>query len=637
MKTFTAKINAARATMNLGNMSTSPTAALSDYVENSLDAGAKEVYIVLGENTVEIVDDGHGMVEYIDHADHEKIRQYMEDLKNGHLPPGARLKDYVSQRSISSIEYMMNHIAFSGKAPEDDELIRGEKGIGCLAFLQIARDITYLTLPSFKLMLNRPPFPFKLVPPNRDQLARDNMDYQVGVHNRPLESPYNKKLTSGTRVIIQNLNPGVEHRLRPAYVAEYMQERFGFAVESGCRIVVIDRATNEGKKSRGGKEYVIKPPEYSGVPLVKVSRALKGGRGPFTVELYYDSQGRDLRIDLRRRGSNVNSLVNVPGLNIAPFNSGKISGYVGFPDIVENERLSLWSATKSVPNESDIKTQWVDILREIAKEAQATIGDITQRATDVTIKKIANVIARHALDAMSEDPLLIDSLRGTTHSKVPSGAKRGYRNTVPHSRTEAVVKNEHRSPVEDVSVRVSALKNIAGTEQKEVGHWATGVTGQISFGVLAPGQYIMRVTHVPEGHRLISAPERMFRITEDNPRERITFIVENGMRPTGLRQLRKLELWMHPFADPGIAYSIERMKEYEQLEINTEFPALRDAMDRSDELRQMVLLADFISSAVVEYVLNDLPLDRVMAAKSRHFAAMMESLGISDNRKKARK
>lgn len=637
-KRLIADVNAPRALLFLGNLQDKPTKVINDYIDNGIDARADDIWIVLAaDDTVSVIDNGRGMVENMDPGDAEKLERFKTRAHAGLLEVGETVLDHISLRSKCSIEYMMQNIAFSAKTPDDEEIIRGEKGIGCLSYLQIARDIVYYTMPGVSLTNNQPLHPYELRPPNKDQLLRFNMEYTVVRSKRRLETPYGAKLESGTHVVISNLEPGVQVKLRPELLARSIQEKYGRAVQAGCRIVVIDRVTQEGRRSRGGKEIVIKPSSYVGVPIFKESRGLKGGRGSFMIELYYDADGKSNKVDLYRHQNYVRSLIDVPGLNIPPFNSGMLSGYVDFPHVAGD--VLTWSTVKEIPNETAIKEQWVNILYDVAQVVQQKIGEIAQRQTNVAIMKIANMFERLTVEAMSDDEFFAGSFLKTTHHKAPTGAKRGIRDTVPHRKTEGVVKNEHSSPVENVVLALHKFKSPTELGPR-ITHYFTGKSGVLSFGELPYGQYVMRIDedYMPPGHRRRSENNFPFRISEENPRQRVVFIVENGQPPTSDRRMRRINIYPHAFADPGVPYSLEKMQEPTwQLQINTEFTPYREAIDNADELRQTVLFADMVACGVAQHCLSDMELEQVMLGRLRLFSKYMEMLGISDNRKKARK
>ena len=394
--------------------------------------------------------------------------------------------------------------------------------------------------------------------------------------------------------------------------------------------------TNEGRKKHGGIEYEIQPPSYSGIPLLSETRGLRGGRGVFGIELYYDSESKDNSIVLRRRGNDGVPITAVPGLNIAPFNSGNLSGYIEFPNVTND--ITTWSTKKDLPNEGPLKAQWVEILYDVAQVAQGKIAEIAARQTDVAIRKVAVTFERMTMEAIAEDDLFSGTLEKNSHRKVPSGKKRGPRESdEPHRRTEGVVRNEHNSPVKDVLLALYEFRG-PGVPGRRLSYYHTGLTGTVNFGELPVGQYIMQVAQLPPGHTLRTQNDQPFRISSVDPKRRIVFLVDNGAAPTSTYRMRSINIYPHALSDPGVPYSLEKMIEPTwQLQINTEYGPYREAIDSKDELRQIVLFADMVACGVAQHCLKDMDVDHMMLGRCRLFSRYMEKLGIGDTRKRSRK
>src|SRR5579872_3009062 len=127
----------------------SALAALSQAVENSRDAHARNIWVVLEPEMISVIDDGHGMLPQIFGEDRDLVEMLEDDAKRGKLMTLAEIRRLISKESRYTVEWMMRFGALSAKLP--DEGTQGEKGIGHAAYLTYGSNARISTLPSLEL------------------------------------------------------------------------------------------------------------------------------------------------------------------------------------------------------------------------------------------------------------------------------------------------------------------------------------------------------------------------------------------------------------------------------------------------------------------------------------------------------
>lgn len=337
------------------------------------------------------------------------------------------------------------------------------------------------------------------------------------------------------------------------------------------------------------------------------------------AELFYDPEGRDKAVMLRRQGSDVRAVHTLPELNVPPFNSRKLSGFAEYVDLSEAD--APWSPDKTIPLDGPVKRQWIEAMKSVGADVLAQVEEMDQRAADEQLATFARQLQEVALSALREDPMFEGLLAKGLGLDRPTPVPRGARNTTPHTRTEVIVRNEHMQGVPGIQVDLTTLSG------KPVLMRVTGVTGQVSFGQLADGQYAVKLVGVAPGvtARDRRPLERVFRISVTNPRERISFDLITGAREPEVRKLTGLRIWPHPLSDPGRPYSITRLTQG-ILEINTEHADLKRAIDTGNDEMLIALFAEYVSAAVVEFTLSQQDPGYLLIAKTKLFAALFAKL-----------
>ncbi len=183
---------------------TNPLKAIAEFVENSIDAGAKNVSIIRGksrgEQYLKVVDDGSG---------------------------------------ISDFHYVATHIGDSIKRrlkEQGAEGIQGEFGIGMLSFWTVGEELTLTSCaPEGE--------------PQRLHLVKDSPDFTIRPSRELFERP-------GTALHVQPLLPGVKSlsgEKIQSYLASELRDRIS---RSGVRIRIVDRSAR--------KDLLVEPRRFHG-------------------------------------------------------------------------------------------------------------------------------------------------------------------------------------------------------------------------------------------------------------------------------------------------------------------------------------------------------------------------------------
>lgn len=593
----------AKALELLGKINISPAAVMGEYPDNSADAGATQIWVVLEPGRISIVDNGHGMIPDLLPEDQEYYRMFLEDVEMKKIRSGYDLRDFMSPPSLKSVRWMMECVAYSSKRPQEGELIRGMRGIGAQGFRQIAGTAVWLTRPSADLASAywTDGFPskgiptVKVIPPSAEQLEHFDTTYQVLFLDEPLLDPWGKQLESGTRVEIFAIRTGLENALRPESLNAHFQGRFGEDIRSGrFRLWIVDRVSEVARKSpRGERVIEVQPHIYRGILVVDKTAYLRGGRAPFRIQIYYDPNGRGLRVMVRRRGTETVPLTDLDEFVRPPFNSGKLSGFVEFPDLPESE--APWSADKRTPLESPVRNQWQKEVWDCAPEIEIEIARLEERTQGRKLRDIAQDLATATLEAVREVQTFQDLVLAAPQRDSGRGQSKG-KSPAP-DRLEAVVFNEHNRGVAGVPIELLSKNTVLNRQ-------VTGRSGKISFGKLAEGRYILRP--IPPNGMVLMEPQRyVVNITESQQGFRAIFRVVTGAPGPERRRIHRVEFIWRVWGDPDQPYRSQLA--HGRVEINAEATDVRRAIEGTDDELLETLLAQYAASAVTEYGIQGEP------------------------------
>ncbi|HUV07645.1 MAG TPA: ATP-binding protein, partial [Spirochaetia bacterium] len=221
-----------------------PLKAIAEFIENSIDARARNITIVRGkergEPYLKVIDDGSG------------------------IP--------LNSEGIPDFRYVATHICDSIKRRLKDQGVKGiqgEYGIGLLSFWTVGD----------RMILSSPGTDGKIY---QMVMQRNDPGYTI-IHRRMLFSH------PGTELIIRPLLPGLRmlkgERIQ-SYLASELRDRIR---KSGVRITVRDRQAR--------KELEVQPRQYSG-RLLRDLEILDTGQGQIYLELYVDTYSPENKIGL---------------------------------------------------------------------------------------------------------------------------------------------------------------------------------------------------------------------------------------------------------------------------------------------------------------------------------------------------
>jgi hypothetical protein len=255
-----------------------PLKAVAEFVENSIDAGARAITITRGrergEHYLEITDDGRGV---------PRDEDGIPDFK------------YVATHICDSIKRRLKAEGLRG--------VQGEFGIGLLSFWTVGEELAMTSAGADGRVYEM-------------RMRKGDPSYRVSRRGSLLAD-------AGTRLKVRPLLP-VLRQLHgekiQRYLASELRERIR---QSGARIRVIDRAAR--------KELLVEPRQFSGELLHQLP-PVAGSLGEAYVELYLNAADPENHVGLYRSGTRIlESLAELEPFRKPPWTSGLLQGMVDAP------------------------------------------------------------------------------------------------------------------------------------------------------------------------------------------------------------------------------------------------------------------------------------------------------------------
>jgi hypothetical protein len=251
---------------------------VAEFVENSIDAGARSITITRGrergEHYLEIADDGRGVPRDADGA------------------PDFR---YVATHICDSLKRRLKAEGARG--------IQGEFGIGLLSFWTVGEELAMSSAGADGHLYEM-------------RMRRHDPGYSVA-RRRPLVEE------GGTRLKIRPLLPGARQlsgEKIQRYLASELRERIR---ASGVKIRVLDRHAR--------KELAVEPRQFMG-ELLHDLPAPAAGSGEIYVELYLAAPDPANEVGLYRSGTRIlRSITGLGAFDRPPWNTGFLQGMVDAP------------------------------------------------------------------------------------------------------------------------------------------------------------------------------------------------------------------------------------------------------------------------------------------------------------------
>lgn len=268
----------------LANVCRNPQEALKQFVENAADA-------------IEQASGRRGVIS---------VRLRYEPSGNGgteRVLKSIVIEDNGVGMSREKMRQVLGHIGDSEKI---DLALRGEQGIGILAFALIAQEIHLASgvaegQPSSCLVLKRS----WLRSGHAEIIAR---------------CPSHEHQRRGTTVVLEGILPEIAAQLSKARIREYLGQQFASDLRANLYEMTI---TDDGESE------AVHPQHFRGVKVMSTSLPLGPGRSVF-VELYVlPWEVGDAVISLYGRGgTRICSLTDLPEFQHVPWADGRLEGYI---------------------------------------------------------------------------------------------------------------------------------------------------------------------------------------------------------------------------------------------------------------------------------------------------------------------
>lgn len=597
----------------VASMHSSPTVALAEYPDNAQDAGATNIWVVIEPDRIIVIDNGRGMLPWMWKEDHDTLEAYYQDQSRGQDLAGFDVREHmVHEESKCTFQWFMECIGLSSKkgVKQEGRSTAGEKGVGAQSYLMFAGHGVWFSRPNPEYVLgywdspllspsmaNDAPTLMLTAPSLEDYEKSPQPEYRIEESPYPLMDPYGTLLPHGTRAEFTGIKKGLyQGSLRPTEIERYFKSKFGQKIRDGeFALVIIDRCTAEARRSSQGERVIrVEPSLYEGYPVFPRQTIpfspLPGVKTQFDAEFYYPEEGKADGPQLSKRGFVVGPLGVIPELSGSPWKD--LVGLVEYPDL--GDELTPWNSTKTVPLDCPFRRKWVERLRILGDQIEGEIKRHKSRSKDQRSEEISNIASDALTKALKHMGASIWIFGGdptvTEDPPVRPSKKRG-----PILDVQVIVLNEHGAGVEDVQIALTGRYKPIFSR--------TGRHGFVSFGKHATGSYRVTMT-VPDGAEAVGTTIRNFVLTVAEPGKRVGFQLRTGVakgrggkgKVRGLRIVGSQWATLEPFDDSHI--------EEGTLRVNVDAPAMRQAIDSSDERRQLELKVACGAMAVAKYLVE---------------------------------
>ncbi len=322
-----------------------PLKAVAEFVENSIDAGARNVTISRGrergEHYLTVADDGAGVP------------------KDAEGAPDFR---YVATHICDSIKRRLKLDGAKG--------IQGEFGIGLLSFWTVGEELAMASAGADGRTYEM-------------QMRKGDPSYSVTVRNALLQD-------AGTRLKIRPLLPGVRQLSGEKiqwYLASELRERIR---SSGVNVRVIDRQAR--------KEFVVVPRQFTG-ELLHHLPVPATSHGEVYLELYLSSPDPANAVGLYRSGTRIlGAVTELEAFRRPPWTAGYLQGIVDAPF------LNLTPATRTGVIHDAVLEALVAALAPVEDRLIALIEEQKRAEEERTSRDTLRAIQRAFREAMISLP-----------------------------------------------------------------------------------------------------------------------------------------------------------------------------------------------------------------------------------------
>lgn len=318
-----------------------PLKALAEFVENSIDAGARNITITRGRKNkspfIQVVDDGEGVPKNAD--------------------------------GIPDFKYVATHICDSVKKrlkEEGQAGIQGEFGIGLLSFWTLGEELT-MACPSADGKT------YQMT------MRRGDTDYRV-VKRRSM-FPH-----GGTELTVSPLLPGLRQFSGEKiqwYLASELRDRIR---KHDVAITVNDHTAR--------KSFKVEPREFDGRLIHSIPPVLTS-EGEIYLELYLGEASPDRKVGLYRNGTRVlEDISTFEGLKQSVWSRGYLEGIVDVPFI----NLTPGSRLGVIQDQYFAKTWFA--LRPIEDHLESLIDDLEKAEAERASQRILKSIQKAFREAL---------------------------------------------------------------------------------------------------------------------------------------------------------------------------------------------------------------------------------------------
>ena len=329
----------------IANSQANPLKAVAEFVENSIDARAKQIVIVRGKKKgafyLKISDDGEGI---------PRDEQGLPDFPR------------VATHICDSIKRQFRSEGAKG--------IQGEFGIGLLSFWTVGQNLSMTCCGADGQ-------PYQMI------MAKDSPDFAVS--KKRILLPY-----KGTDLMIYPLLPGLRSLTGEKiqrYLASELRDRIK---ETGVTVKVIDRT--------GRKEFVVVPRQFTG-RLIHDLKPAETEQGDIYLEIYLNDPGSANRVGLYRRGTRVlPSVTELDQFEKEPWTAGNLQGIVDAPF------LSLTPGTRQGIIRDDHFDAFCRAMVPVEKHLQKIIDEQRKAEEERSSRRVLRRVQRALKEAFLRLP-----------------------------------------------------------------------------------------------------------------------------------------------------------------------------------------------------------------------------------------
>ncbi len=322
-----------------------PLKAVAEFVENSIDAGARTVTITRGrergEHYLAVTDDGKGIPR--------------------------------DDKGIPDFRYVATHICDSIKRrlkADGAEGIQGEFGIDLLSFWTVGDELSMTSA------------------------AADGKTYQMrmkkGDPNYTVSSRRMLFPDGGTRLKVKPLLPGIRHFSGEKiqwYLASELRDRIR---HSGVDIKVVDRQAR--------KRYDVQPREFNG-RLIHQMPVPHTPLGEVYLELYFSEPKQEPRVGVYHSGTRVlESLTELEAFQHPPWSDGYVEGIVDAPF------LNLTPGTRTGVVRDQAFSEFCSAMEPVAEALQKLVEEQRKAEEERASKHLLRTIQKAFREALLSLP-----------------------------------------------------------------------------------------------------------------------------------------------------------------------------------------------------------------------------------------